>query len=251
MEHSIKWLTNSAFEITYGNTVIITDPSVRFMAYKGLDENSYSKPDYILVSHLHWDHISEIRSLYSRYRPVIFSGVLGRRELVRYLDANPVDVVPVYPGMALDFGTFKLQGLFAIHRDNRKRMKDQLEKVKEKCALIDDEILDLQETGTLEMTNYLITFDDGFRILVWGGEFSVMQENLLRDCCPNVALMQFSNSRRNEFSDMITAVNPEAVIPYHHDFSCTREEWLPMLEAFRAACRHNLVILDNEQSISF
>lgn len=247
----IKWLTNSAFEISYKNHVITTDPSVRFMAYKGLDENSYSKPDFILVTHLHWDHISEIRSLYSRYRPVIFTGALGRRELVRYLDANQVDVVPVYPGLSLDYGFFRLDALFAIHRNNKKTISAQLEAVKAKCTLIDDDILGLQEIGSLEMTNYLITFDNGFRILVWGGEFSEPQKNLLKNCAPDLALMQFSASRNDEYADLVRAVNPKALIPYHHDSSCTKEKWLPQLQSYRDKCPCEFIILDNEQTIEF
>ena len=251
MKHSIRWLTNSAFEIKYKNQTITTDPSVRFMTYQGLDEHSFSKPDYILLSHLHWDHISELRNMYAMYQPKILSGTLGRKELVNYLNANQVDVLPAYPGLSMDFGSFRVEVLYGIHRNNKKTIREQLKDVEAKCRLIDKDILGLQEIGSLEMLNYLITFDDGFRILFWGGEFSVMQESLLRDLSPDVALMQYSNSRKTEFLNMVDAVNPKAFIAFHHDFSCPKAKWLPMLEKCRSECRQNLIILDNQETITF
>lgn len=244
----VKWLTNSAFEITYKGQVITVDPSVRFMAYQGLDETSYAKPDYILVSHLHWDHISELRYLYSQYKPTIISGVLGRGQLVKYLDANAVDVYPAYPGNTIDFGIFKVEVLNNLHRDSGKTLEKQVESCVSHSQLIDDDILSLQEIGSLEMTNYMLTFDDGTRILIWGGEFSIVQENLLRNRKPDLALMQFSGSRSAELLSMAKAVKPLRIIPYHHDFSLTKDKWLPTLEKFRTQCPCDFIILDNCQS---
>lgn len=251
MNHTIKWLTNAAFELSYKDQVLITDPSVRFMAYPGLDFTSYSKCDYVLVSHLHWDHICELKQLYARYRPSIFTGMLGRGSLVRYLNANATDVIPVYPGLSLEYGTFKLEMLFNIHRDSKTTLEKQVQALEEACKKIDDQLFGLQELGSLEMTNYQITYDDGFKVLFWGGEFSVSQHTLLKDLRPDVALVQFSDSRSDELLALLKAVNPKAVIPYHHDFSMPREKWLPMLQSFRKRCEHRFLILDNLETVVF
>lgn len=248
----IKWLTNSAFELTFEDNKVITfDPCVRFMAYKGLSEKDYNKTDYVLVSHLHWDHIADIRYLYEQYNPIILCGLLSRQPLVHYLNANFADVYPAVINQELDFGSFRVKPLYAIHRNVKKRLSDFAGSDSKTYTQIDGDIASVAEMGSLEMTNYLITLPNGKTILFWGGEFGTVQENLLKDLKPDVAIMQASPTMMDRFDKIVDSINPSVVIPYHHDFSLTKEQWLPLLENYKKICKCKFIILDNGQEIEF
>lgn len=244
----IKWLTNSAFELTTDDNKIITfDPCVRFMAFKDYDESVYRKPDYVLVSHLHWDHIADIRYLYENYRPMILCGLLSRQPLAHYLNANLADIYPAVINQELDFGDFKVKPLYAIHRNVKKRLSEYDSPESIKYTQIDESIGELNEIGSLEMTNYLLTLNNGKTILFWGGEFGPVQENLLRDLSPDVAVMQASPTMMDKFGKTVDAIKPRMVIPYHHDFSLTRNQWMPLLQDFQKVCSAVFIILENGQ----
>lgn len=245
----IKWLTNSAFELSVDGRLVTFDPCVRFMAFKGFDESIYRKPDYILVSHLHWDHIADIRYLYENYRPTILCGLLSRQPLVHYLDANFADIYPAVIGQELDFGDFKVKPLYAIHRNVKKRLSDYEGPDSMIYTQIDGDIASVAEMGSLEMTNYLLTLKNGKTILFWGGEFGSVQENMLKDLCPDVAIMQASPTMMDRFGKVVDAIKPKLVIPYHHDFGQTKDKWLPLLQDYQKVCSTKFAILENGQEM--
>lgn len=249
--NKIKWLTNAAFELTVNNKLITIDPSVRGMMFKGFDESVYKKPDYIIVSHLHWDHISEIRYLYDKYKPVIISGNSGREQLLDYLDGNHADVYPAIVNIELDFGVFKVKPLYAIHRNLGKKLNEPVSEEKlQQLKALDSKMPEIQKMGTLEMTNYLLTLENGYRILIWGGEFGILQENMLRDVKPDLALVQFSPTMPEKLMGIINAVKPKKIIPYHHDISLTVSQWMPLLENFKKQCPYEFIILNNGEEIA-
>lgn len=248
----IKWLTNSAFELTTDDNKIITfDPCVRFMAFREYDEKNYRKPDYVLVSHLHWDHIADIRYLYENYRPVILCGLLSRQPLIHYLNANFADIYPAIINQELDFDSFKVKPLYAIHRNVKKRLSDYAGPDSPTYTQIDSDIASIAEMGSLEMTNYLLTLKNGKTVLFWGGEFGSVQENLLRDLRPDVAVMQASPTMMDRFGKVVDAIKPKTVIPYHHDFGLAKEKWMPLLQDYKKVCTTDFVILENGQEILF
>lgn len=246
----IKWLTNSAFEFTTEDNKLITfDPCVRFMAFEEYDETVYRKPDYVMISHLHWDHIADIRYLYENYTPVILCGQLSRQPLAHYINANFADIYPAVINQELDFDSFKVKPLYAIHRNVKKRLSDYEPMTAETYTRIDNDIASVAEMGSLEMTNYLLTLKNGKTVLFWGGEFGLVQENLLRDLRPDVAIMQASPTMMDRFGKVVDAIKPKLVIPYHHDFGLTKDKWMPLLQDYQKVCSSEFVILDNGQEI--
>lgn len=246
----LRWLTNAAFEIETSGTRITIDPCVRGMCCTTFDEKSYKKPDYVIVSHLHWDHIADLRYLYDTYSPIIISGNLGRESLIDYLDANHADIYPAVVNVELDFGSFKVKPIYAIHRNLKKKLNvpftpDYLEKLKR----LDPKMHCVQKMGTLEMMNYLLTLEDGMTILIWGGEFGVVQENMLRDLKPDVALVQYSPTMPDKLSRILDSIKAKKVIPYHHDISLTVNQWKPLLEDFKRSCPYEFVIMENGEEI--
>ena len=246
----LRWLTNAAFELETSGTRITIDPCTRGMCFRGFDEKTYRRPDYVIISHLHWDHIADLRYLCEIYHPVIISGNLGRGELIDYLDANHADIYPAVVDVELDFGPFKVKPLYAIHRNLKKKLNepfshDYLEKLKS----LDPKMPDVQKMGTLEMMNYLLTLADGMTVLIWGGEFGVVQENMLRNLKPDVALVQYSPTMPEKLSRILDSIKAKKVIPYHHDISLTVDQWRPMLEEFKQSCPYEFVILDNGEEV--
>ena len=246
----LRWLTNATFELETGETRITIDPCVRGMCCRSFDEKSYKRPDYILVSHLHWDHIGDLRFLYDKYHPLVISGSLGRSELIDYLDANQADFDPAVVNVELDFGSFKVKPLYAIHRNLKKKLNEPfISDYLEKLKCLDPKMHCVQKMGTLEMMNYLLTLADGMSVLIWGGEFDVVQENMLRDLKPDVALVQYSPTMPERLSRILDSIKAEKVIPYHHDISLTVDQWKPMLEDFKRNCPYEFVIMDNGEEI--
>lgn len=246
---SIRWLTNCAFEIESDGRIITYDPCVRFMANESFSLSDYRKPDLVLVSHLHWDHISDIRYLYDTYRPLVMTGPMGRGELASYLDANQADIIPSHVNLDYDFGFCTVRPLFSVHKDVGMPLSRQIESAREKSDMIDSDMFSLQKTGSLEMTNYLITLKDSTRILIFGGELSAFQNKMLEGLEPDVAIMQYSYSQPDRYESLIQSIRPSVVIPSHHDFSKKEEVWRPLLKAFSEKAGKRFMIMDNNSTV--
>lgn len=249
---TIRWLTNSCFEMNCNGTVIVTDPCLKYTSYKGFAADSFkSGVDYVAISHLHWDHISEIKELEALYHPVYFTGAMGFEAFCSYVNPNTSMAFPMYPSQCLSFEGFSVTCLYNRHWNVGKTYAEQ-----ESSCFSDKELFQahpgldkLQGLGGLEMNSYLFTFDDGHMVLFWGGDVTYSQKAMLRGLAPDLLLAQFSAKDMEKRAELLEAIKPKTLIFHHQDIYETEEVYTPKLKAFSSIYSGNLVILKHGQCL--
>ena len=105
----LKWLAVTSFEIRCGNTTVVTDPYITECVGTDLTWEAVEGCDIICLSHAHWDHITDIPRLISKFNPIVLCGDQTAMPLAMWLDYNPSCIYPMYPDTELDFNDVKIK----------------------------------------------------------------------------------------------------------------------------------------------
>ena len=103
-EVSIRWLTIACFEIRVGDFRIVIDPCIGESPRAPFGPEVIEGADIVLLSHTHWDHITDLAYVMEKFHCPVLCGELSAPALIEMLNANPHDVYPVTPNLELDFG---------------------------------------------------------------------------------------------------------------------------------------------------
>ena len=230
----IRWLTYACFEIQADGVSIVIDPYIGVSKYTDLTAEAIEKADYVLLSHTHFDHVTDIRFLMDKFGARVLCGQLSADSLTRWLDCNPMFVYPMNPGLELDFGACKIQALYGRHTSLRRDCNECLEYVKkvafEQAGMCGEASDEMQRIGSLEYTNFLITLNNGTRIVFYGGTDTPEAVPILRGARPDILLTQFTSMNSHDFSNFMAAIGPKYIIPHHMDSSWSQEEYEARLE---------------------
>ena len=250
----LRWLTNASFEIHGCGEVIVTDPCLKQSTCKDFDADSFDRVDHVLVSHLHWDHITELPDIEKKFHPNIFTGALGSDLLATWLDCNTSFIYPMFPDQELDMGKVKIKMFYNRHANVDKTKSQQTGKCEEYDFMkLYPGMENLQSMGGMEMCSYLITFENGFRILFWGGNIAQNQITYLKGLKPDVAFMQYSKQGAVALTELANAVQPGVLIPHHHDLKIQflDPRTVEKLKVLRETYKGNLMIPENGQWLEF
>ncbi len=250
----IRWITNACFEIHACGQVVLTDPCIHQSTYKGVDASTLEKVDHVVISHLHWDHITELPLIERMHHPFIYTGALGSDMLAKWIDCNTTNIYPMFPNQELDMGPVKIKMFYNRHANVNSTRTLQEQKCRAYDFMKDYPGLDeLQGIGGMEMCSYLITFENGFRILFWGGNIAQNQITTLRGLKPDVALMQYSKQGPVNLTELATAVDPGVLIPHHHDLKIPfhDERVQEKLKVLKENYKGKLICPENGQWLEF
>lgn len=226
----IKWLTITCFEIRYENTTIVSDPCITGWNQKELTWENIENCDYITLSHGHWDHITDIPNLMEKFTPVVLVGDQTAAPLARWTNYNPTRIYPMYPNMELDFDTVKIKALYGRHTDQGTGYNDQVTSLATRAAVLADPGMnELQGYGSLEYRNFLFTFPNGTKVLLWGNDPTVEQKNLLKKLQPDIAILQYTKQAKDPagFARFACDIGCKVLIPHHMDLKKTEAEYMP------------------------
>ena len=163
----IKWNTIACFEIRIGNTSIVTDPCIGISPGTDATYETVEACDIITLSHVHYDHITDIPALAKKFDPLILMGELSATPMIEWADLNPVKVYPVLPNLDLQFEDVAIRPLFGRHVDQNRTNSQYLELRKNpKYASYDPKMMDMFVLGSTEYRNYLFTAENGTKILI-------------------------------------------------------------------------------------
>ena len=219
----IKWLAVTSFEIKFGDLTVVTDPYITECKGTDLTYEAVEGCDFICLGHAHWDHITDIPRLCSKFKPRILCGDQTAMPLARWLNYIPSFIYPMYPDTELDFGSVKIKALYGRHKVLRGGMgfNDLCETIEsnELCRA-DAGMASLQAVGTMEYRNYLFTAQNGTKILIWGNEPTVEQINICKALQPDIAILQRGTTPQaiTATADFAAKIGCKVLIPHHHDF---------------------------------
>lgn len=231
----LKWLSVTCFEITDGKVTVVTDPCVTESPLCPLTWEDIEKCDYITLSHGHWDHITDIPRLINKFRPLILTGDQTAAPLARWTNYTPSRIYPMYPNLELDFETVKIKALFGRHVDTGTGYNDQVASLATRAAVQADFSMNaLQGYGSLEYRNFLYTFPNGTKVLLWGNDPTTEQKNILKEIQPDIAILQYTKQAKDPpaMARFARDIGCKVVIPHHMDLKKTKEVYLPEVALF-------------------
>ena len=223
---SIKWHSTSCFELRYDGHSIMTDP----YELKGEVECC----DMVCLSHCHFDHVEDLPQVAEKFDPIILCGDKTAYGLAEWLDRDPAAIYPMYPDNELDFGWVKVRAIYGRHKGGKgtfSGLKTRLNSF-ESCRK-DPGMAAIQLTGSMEYRNFLLTFANGVKVLIWGGDATVDQKNLCAALKPDIAIIQRSKDEAK--AEFAAALGCSLLIPHHQHFRKDDTELLAaMKEQFLA-----------------
>lgn len=217
----IKWLAVSSFEIEYDGFTIVTDPYITDCVGTDLTADAIEGCDVICLTHTHWDHITDVPYLVEKFKPIVMTGDMSMPKVAEWLDYTFSRIYPMYPDTELDFDKVKIRALYGRHTNLGHSVKEITEKImkREICEKYPD-IIPLQTVGSLEYRNYLFTFSNGKKLLLWGNDPTIDQLNICKALNPDIAIIQRSLGDEAILAKARFAkeIGCKVLIPHHHDF---------------------------------
>lgn len=218
---SIKWLSVSCFEIYCNGVTVVSDPFITDCNSTDLTWEAIEHCDIICLSHAHFDHITDIPKLLKNFRPLLLCGDQTAMPLAKWLNYTPTRIYPMYPDTELDFDTVKIRALYGRHTDQGQGFHDLYETLSQYPSCVKDkEVKELQEIGSLEYRNFLLTFPNGTTILLWGNDPTPEQKNICKALKPDIAIIQRSGDLATieKKAAFAAEIGCKVLIPHHMDF---------------------------------
>lgn len=232
----IKWNTIACFELKFGDTVVLSDPCIGLSPGTDATYETVEQCDLVTVSHVHWDHITDLPAIAKKFDPLVLVGELSAMPLLRWMDYNPQKMYPVTPNVDLDFGDVSIRPLFGRHVNFGTTYSEQQANFESRPYLQEDPALvSMQVLGSMEYRNYLFTAKNGTKVLLWGNEPTLVQQNMVAPLRPDIAILQFQKTRIPALASFAAATGCKVLIPHHHDFKYREEEYAPMLDELKKA----------------
>lgn len=231
----IKWLSITCFEMQFGNTTVVSDPCVTypcsvFPEGPQFNSDNIDACDIITLSHFHWDHVTDIPVLMKKYRPVLLAGTRTAEVLPEWLNCSPSPIYPMEPNLELDFGDVKIKALFGRHIDLCDTYEGLVDRFHNSIHVKNNPSTEKYHLlGSTEYRNYLFTDRQGRKVLLWGGKPSLVQQNILKELQPDIAIMQCGDP--SEVAEFAASIGCKILIPHHLDMFKTRDTY--MLKAER------------------
>lgn len=242
-----RWISVQCYEMVLpGGKVLVTDPfyldASRFdgipeeeltsnqkiekhiYGQTGFSVDDFTGADYILVNHVHGDHINLLGELWNRFYGRILVPADTAMEVARVFDIPYQAIVPLYPGNTYYFDDFTLKVYPGAHdnrafRDGRfarpSHPRDKYNGVEGfgiPCPC------DLSGLGSIYDFNYLIETNNNFKIDFQAGrDFEDHVRHVMEEK-PNMMLCHRIRSYSPEkYASMIEKMGAQLALPLHHN----------------------------------
>ncbi|WP_212823625.1 MBL fold metallo-hydrolase [Catellatospora sp. TT07R-123] len=236
---SMRWLGVSGWEIAFDGRVLYFDPFLSRFDYRlpggplAVDPTVVDRllatgrlagpPELIMISHGHWDHLSDVPSLLARPDWAATTIRTVSTETHRHLmqamgvsDARRKNNIVATGGEDLDFGdgAYRVQVIRSLHSQSL-GYGFFAPGTRVAPPPAPTSINDLVEGGTLA---YHVTIADRLKVLLFGGTNFVERELAgLRPDVVAVCMTDHSSLHRYLERLLTTLGGPRYVIPVHHD----------------------------------
>ena len=257
---AVRWTGFSNFELAYNGKIILLDAyfdrGSNYMPL-GFSAADITKADVILIGHAHFDHMSDAASVGIRTHATIVGAPVTTEKLkTQAVPDSQIKTVTGKGGELLTFEGFTVQPILGRHGQPDKQITEVMEGALNGVApkqtpaqQAEDKVIAARGTfdprvideGTIA---YLITFDDGFRIIYRdSGGHVTDQEKAVMGPLGGVDLGLLAISA--DFLNPLTAAQglesralykPDVVMPAHHDagFSGHTPLWRATEPVFQA-----------------
>ncbi len=224
-ELRFRWLHASCYELILpDNRVITIDPYVLPIGYEGFSVDCYSRPDYVLLTHTHFDHITDVEELLKKnIEARLYVGPLGAAALCDRFDLLFGQICIMDNDEEINHKGLRIHTFRGKHSRFIDRSRESVKKLAE--AGVREHGLtgyrNLNLAGSVEYTDFLLTTPDNFRIYFSGGdpEHSIPYD-AAEKYCPDLLIRQASNFPDPEkYAAVIAKYHAQYALPHHHEFA--------------------------------
>jgi L-ascorbate metabolism protein UlaG (beta-lactamase superfamily) len=242
---AVRWIGFSNFELVYNGRIILLDAYYdRGSEYPplGVTAADIKTADLILMGHGHFDHMSDAASIGARTKALLVgAAVTTDKLLTQPIPMQQIKTVTGRDGEILKFDNFTIEPILGRHGEPAKAVTEVMDRTlnelmppptpdqKAEAATIrargtnSPRVID---EGTIA---YLITLDDGFRILYRdsGGTVTDYERAaMVRVGRVDLALVAVSGDYLNPLMvklalEHVRTYRPDVIMPAHHDAPVT------------------------------
>jgi L-ascorbate metabolism protein UlaG (beta-lactamase superfamily) len=238
---AIRWTGYSNFELAYGGEIMLLDAYFdrgSMFAPLGFKAADVKKANVILIGHGHHDHMSDAASVAIRTGAVVVGAPLTVAKLqTQSLDAKQIRTVTGKGGEVLKFGKFEVEAILGRHGQPPANVTRAFNQALQSTAtpLTPEQTAEeavIRSRGTSDprivaegTITYLITLDDGFRILYRdsGGEITEYEKAAMQrigrvDIAIAAVAADFLPSLTvPQGLEYLRLYKPDVYIPAHYD----------------------------------
>ncbi len=243
----IRWISVQCYEIKLpGGKTIVTDPfyldehvfddipeekltknqkvEKKVYAQSGFSVDDFTGADYILINHVHGDHINLLGELWERFHGRVLVPADVAMEVAKVFDIPYGTIYPLYPGNTYYFDDFTLKVYPGAH-DNRAIREGKFQRPSDIETLTAPTVgfglpgnCLFGPLGTLFDYNYLIETKNNYRIDFQAGrDFEEHVQHVKKEC-PNLMLCHRIRSYSAEkYAEMIQHMGAQLCMPLHHN----------------------------------
>ena len=203
--------------------VVLVDP---YFMKCDFDRENVTGADYIIVTHGHFDHDSDVGYFVEKFNAKVFSGVMTAEALMKFHKIPYDNIFPVFPGERYTMGDVTFDFWQAKHNESGRRTWDpDSDMTKKNWGLEGHQRLDM--LGSMESLDWMITTNNGFRIMMVSGR-AVFEEsfNRCKELRPNVLLRQAGVRHperpgeqvpAEELAQLLVRYGAQLILPFHMD----------------------------------
>ena len=111
----LRWLGCACYEMDFGGLTVVSDPYITDNKKTELTWEDVEHCDLITLSHTHYDHTLDIPALMKKYGARLLCGELAAPLMLKWIDCNPMEILPLEPNVELDFDAVKIKALWGQH----------------------------------------------------------------------------------------------------------------------------------------
>lgn len=219
----IRWIDTSCFEIeTTQGKRIVTDPYIDECPNHPIAADEVGPVDYVVVTHTHFDHITQLDRFYEEYRCKIMASPIAAMKLLEELDLSGQCMYPMDDGEQLDFGDSKFMRISSHHTIPRRKDRHLVRESVISDILrmeypISDAHAHLMPNGYWDFSNFYFETADNTRVLFWGGGVDHVDIQKAKSFRPDILLIQIPSNSAEKIAEFVKAVGAPIVIPHHQD----------------------------------
>ena len=206
--------------------VVLIDPYFIRCNFPDFTREDVTGADYIIVTHGHFDHDSDVGYFVEKFNSKVFCGVMTAEHLMKFHKIPFDNIFPVFPETKFTMDDVTFEFWQAKHNESGKRTWTPDHDVCKKMFGIEGHAV-ADMWGSMESLDVMITTNNGFKIMMASGR-AIFQD--VFDRCkklrPNVLLRQ-SGVRHpdksgeqvpaRELAELLVRYHAQVIFPFHFD----------------------------------
>lgn len=161
----------------------------------GYTVDDIERCDYVFISHIHGDHIDQLKEVQEKFNPVILINQNNIIPLTKALDLKVRKMVPLADYQTYDFGTFKFTPYPGTHVQTigdttLSKTYEMMERMTGEKG--DTPLNEAQAFGSCFNTNFLMEVPGGLRIAFIQGQYTNLTKYGFMHSNPNLLIRQLS-----------------------------------------------------------